>query len=105
MRISDWSSDVCSSDLPAFLLAQHRDDLLLAEPGLPHVRLLTKADSSSNWQSFRGARQLRLWGGWLSRPLDRLRERWPRWKHRAETSHALGLPSIHSGGLRVGLNG
>src|SRR3546814_5107012 len=33
---------------PAFLLAQHRDDLLLAEPGLPHVRLLTKADSSSN---------------------------------------------------------
>src|SRR3546814_5590715 len=89
MRISDWSSDMCSSDLvhaailglprvqrraadavlathigglhPAFLLAQHRDDLLLAEPGLPHVRLLTKADSSSNWQSFRGARQLRLW--------------------------------------------
>src|SRR3546814_4532160 len=100
MRISDWSSDVCSSDLlllehlqlarlrhvhaailglprvqrraadavlathigglhPAFLLAQHRDDLLLAEPGLPHVRLLTKADSSSNWQSFRGARQQR----------------------------------------------
>src|SRR3546814_4651271 len=88
LRMSDWSSDVCSSDLPfepgvlllehlqlarlrhvhaailglprvqrraadavlathigglhpAFLLAQHRDDLLLAEPGLPHVRLLT----------------------------------------------------------------
>src|SRR3546814_17523239 len=93
MRISDWSSDVCSSDLlllehlqlarlrhvhaailglprvqrraadavlathigglhPAFLLAQHRDDLLLAEPGLPHVRLLTKADSSSNGTKF-----------------------------------------------------
>ncbi|WP_293976236.1 hypothetical protein, partial [Sphingomonas sp.] len=32
-------------------------DLLLAEPGLLHVRLLTKPDSSSNWRSFRGARQ------------------------------------------------
>src|SRR3546814_18483663 len=44
---------------PDFLLAQHRDDLLLAEPGLPHVRLLTTADSISNWKSFRGARQQR----------------------------------------------
>src|SRR3546814_1179111 len=25
MRISDWSSDVCSSDLPALGLPQHRD--------------------------------------------------------------------------------
>src|SRR3546814_2881170 len=33
---------------PAFLLAQHRDDLLLAEPGLPHVRLLTKARSEEH---------------------------------------------------------
>ncbi|WP_236553101.1 hypothetical protein, partial [Sphingomonas sp. 8AM] len=41
---------------PAVLLAQHRDDLLLAEPALLHIRLLTKADSSSNWRSFRGAR-------------------------------------------------
>ncbi|PZU06921.1 MAG: hypothetical protein DI605_17830 [Sphingomonas sp.] len=30
--------------------------MLLAEPGLLHVRLLTKPDSSSNWRSFRGAR-------------------------------------------------
>src|SRR3546814_1940044 len=29
MRISDWSSDVCSSDLPAF-----------AEPGVPHIHTL-----------------------------------------------------------------
>ena len=44
---------------PALLLARHRDDLLLAEPGLLHVRLLTKPDSSSDWQSFRRARHLR----------------------------------------------
>src|SRR3546814_8778660 len=62
MRISDWSSDVCSSDLPAILrlpaveclladpvpaadlrrrrpgllLTQHPDDLFLGEPALLH---------------------------------------------------------------------
>lgn len=38
-------------------LLKQRDVQLLAEPGLFHVRLLTKADSSSDWRSFGGARQ------------------------------------------------
>lgn len=37
-----------------FLLTQHRNDLLLAGSGLLHVRPLTKLDSGSNWQGFRG---------------------------------------------------
>src|SRR3546814_10659302 len=47
---------------PAFLPAYHRDDLLLAEPGLPHVRVLTKSASRSNWQSSRGASKQRQTG-------------------------------------------
>src|SRR3546814_6602819 len=53
MRISDWSSDVCSSDLPAdaamiqgFLINKFRGDPALFEDGYRHIERLT------GWRGF-----------------------------------------------------
>src|SRR3546814_1618023 len=53
MRISDWSSDVCSSDLPAIDLTSsstRRDDLLLDKETLQRIWILRNhlADMNSN---------------------------------------------------------
>src|SRR3546814_4685402 len=37
MRISDWSSDVCSSDLPQLLRRRRRQIFHLEPPGTPYV--------------------------------------------------------------------
>src|SRR3546814_2254678 len=39
MRISDWSSDVCSSDLPAVVLARDFQDAEAAEVGRGELRV------------------------------------------------------------------
>src|SRR3546814_18980987 len=44
MRISDWSSDVCSSDLYATLgMVQGKDQLIVGEPGVGGVKHCPKA--------------------------------------------------------------
>jgi hypothetical protein len=73
---------------PALLLAQHRDDLLLAEPRLLHVRLLTKPDSSSKWQSFRGARHQRRS---TNLPVDRISSRQLPYHYREVDCRGLNL--------------
>src|SRR3546814_9073290 len=45
MRISDWSSDVCSSDLPLFLSVWLRNGLSDRIPRRPDRRLAEKPDS------------------------------------------------------------
>src|SRR3546814_2056178 len=40
MRISDWSSDVCSSDLPTFLSPQRQRDVCDSDVAEQHRRLL-----------------------------------------------------------------
>ncbi|MEO5493750.1 MAG: hypothetical protein ABIR08_06950, partial [Sphingomonas sp.] len=52
------------------LLPQDRDHLLLGKPAALHLRPPRVKDSSSNWQSFRGARQAsnmaaKVEGRWL----------------------------------------
>src|SRR3546814_9357519 len=39
MRISDWSSDVCSSDLPAFRAQEQRAKLIVFEWLFPHTHI------------------------------------------------------------------
>src|SRR3546814_16813783 len=44
MRISDWSSDVCSSDLPAFAMAMlHRSSEQNGQSQMQHVGTVTLA--------------------------------------------------------------
>src|SRR3546814_4505824 len=46
MRISDWSSDVCSSDLP-------KDEWALANRGIAHVWLDERAKAETDFASVR----------------------------------------------------
>src|SRR3546814_8232998 len=50
MRISDWSSDVCSSDLPLFQLSRRGDGALRFDPAGPGGRLVTRFDDGEEWE-------------------------------------------------------
>src|SRR3546814_6731993 len=53
MRISDWSSDVCSSDLPAYIATGSLD--LFFDENLDYARRLVAAGVSVDLHSYAGA--------------------------------------------------
>src|SRR3546814_7048556 len=55
MRISDWSSDVCSSDLVPLTLADQKNGTVIAA-GLPSELMVTRPDILAAEEKLRAAR-------------------------------------------------
>src|SRR3546814_3390612 len=77
MRISDWSSDVCSSDLPDHLLTPDRPDPAPARPAKSKGKSMTV--NIRNWQELKKPSNLEIKAGsdgkrkatFVAEPLER----------------------------------